>query len=177
MGTIAAVIVIAFLALWAVSCRRRLTVMEENVSSAMAQVGVQISSRFDALIALLELTRRYSAQESQALIETIHSRRTILTAASTPEEALGQEKLIAEALDRITAMARRYPELKASGEYISGLSAVDGCEKLVCTSRLIYNDSVTKLNRELRTFPASLLAGALGLRQRGHLEAAEDRAD
>mgnify|MGYP000171637313 CR=1 FL=1 len=39
-----------------------------------------------------------------------------------------------------------------------------------------YN-SVTKLNREIRMFPVSLIAGMLGFRQRDYLEAREDKAD
>lgn len=48
--------------------------------------------------------------------------------------------------------------------------AVDSYEKMVCTSRLIYNDSVTRLNRELRMFPVSMIAGIFGFHQREYLE-------
>ena len=43
-------------------------------------------------------------------------------------------------------------------------------EKMIHTSGLIYNDSVTKLNRTVRMIPASLIAGILGFRQREYLE-------
>lgn len=174
MGIIIAVTVIVFLALWSFFCRRRLAVMDENVNNAMAQIGVQLSSRFDALVALLDLIKGYDAHESQALIEIVKSRRSVITAASTPDDVLKQEGVILEALGRISMVAERYPELKASENYARCMNAVDSYEKMVCTSRLIYNDSVTKLNRELRMFPASLLAGALGFRQRDYLEAMED---
>ena len=48
---------------------------------------------------------------------------------------------------------------------------------MVRTSRLIYNDSVTKLNRELRLFPTSLVVGLLGFRMRDYLEQREEKAD
>ena len=57
------------------------------------------------------------------------------------------------------------------------MNAVDSYEKMVRTSRLIYNDSVTKLNRSLRMFPASLIAGILGFHQRDYLETVESKAD
>ncbi len=53
------------------------------------------------------------------------------------------------------------------------MKAVDSYENMVRTSRLIYNDNVTKLNRELRMFPTSLIAGVFGFRQRNYLEAVE----
>lgn len=172
---IAAVIVI--LALWAVSCQRRLAVMDENINNAMAQIGVQLSSRFDALTALLDLTKGYAAHESQTLIETVKSRRSVITATSTPDDVLKQEGVISEALGRISMVAERYPELKANENYAKCMNAVDSYEKMVRTSRMVYNDSVTKLNRAIRMLPTCLIAGLLGFRQRDYLVAAEDKAD
>jgi LemA protein len=47
----------------------------------------------------------------------------------------------------------------------------------VRTTRLIYNDNVTKLNRAVRMFPASLIAGLLGFSQRAYLEAVAEKAN
>ena len=74
-------------------------------------------------------------------------------------------------------VAERYPELKANENYAKCMNAVDSYEKMVRTSRLIYNDSVTKLNREIRMFPVSLLAAPFGFRARDYLEAVEEKAD
>ncbi|MCB6500863.1 LemA family protein [Colidextribacter sp. 210702-DFI.3.9] len=170
-------LLVVLLAGWVMSTQRRLVVMDENINNAMSQIGVQLSSRFDALTALLDLAKGYAAHESQTLIETIKSRRSVITAKSTPQDVLQQEGVISEALGRISMVAERYPELKADKGYAKCMDAVDSYEKMVRTSRLIYNDSVTKLNREIRMFPVSLIAGMLGFRQRDYLEAREDKAD
>ena len=170
-------LLVVLLAGWVMSTQRRLVVMDENINNAMSQIGVQLSSRFNALTALLDLAKGYAAHESQTLIETIKSRRSVITAKSTPQDVLQQEGVISEALGRISMVAERYPELKADKGYAKCMDAVDSYEKMVRTSRLIYNDSVTKLNREIRMFPVSLIAGMLGFRQRDYLEAREDKAD
>lgn len=167
---------VVLLVLWAVSCRRRLAAMDENINNAMAQIGVQLSSRFDILIELVSMAGKYAAFEAQTLLETIRFRRSAITATSTPDDVLKQETVIAEAVNRIFMVAEQYPELKADENYVKCMNVVDSYEKMVSTSRLIYNDSVTKLNRELRMFPTSLIAGAFGFRQRDYLEAVEDRA-
>lgn len=177
MEIIIVIAIIVFLVLWVISCQRRLTVMDENVNNAMAQIGVQIASRFDVLIALLDLTKGYAVHESQTLIETIKSRRIVITAASTPNDVLIQESVISEALNRISMVAEQYPGLKDNENYAKRINALDSYGKMVCISRLIYNDSVTKLNRELRMFPTSLLARVFGFRQRDYLETMEDKAD
>ena len=171
MEIIIVVVIIVFLILWVISCQRKLAVMDENVNNAMAQIGIQLSSRFDAMTALLDLTKGYAVNESQTLIEYVKSRRGVIVATSTPEDVLKQEGVISEALDRISMMAEQYPELKANENYMKCMNAMDSYEKMVRTSRLIYNDSVTKLNRALRMFPTSLLARVFGFRQRDYLEA------
>lgn len=176
IGIIIAV-VLALLAVWVVNTRRSLAAMDENIDNAMNQIGVQLSSCFDALITLLGLTKGYAANESQTLIETVKSRRSVIAANSTPEDVLKQEGVISEVLVRISVVAGEFPELKANENYRKCVNAVDRYEKMVCTSRLIYNDSVTKLNRSLRMFPASLIAGMLGFHQRDYLETVESKAD
>lgn len=165
---------IAIFVIWGIGVRRRLTAMDENVNNAMSQIGVQLSSRFDVLAALLELEKGYAAHESQTLVETIKLRRSAITAASAPNDVLKQERVISEALGRISMVAEQYPELKADESYKRCMDAVDSYEKMVRTSRLIYNDSVTRLNRELRTFPTSLLGGLLEFRPRDYLMAVEE---
>ncbi|AGA68425.1 hypothetical protein Desdi_0905 [Desulfitobacterium dichloroeliminans LMG P-21439] len=168
-------VAVVLVVLWVMSTQRRLVVLDENINNAMSQIGVQLSSRFDALTALLDLTKGYAKHESETLIETIKSRRSVITAKSTPNEVLRQEGIIAEALGRIAMVAEQYPELKANETYAETMDAVNTYENLVRNSRLIYNDSVTKLNREIRMFPVLLIAGMLGFRQRDYLQEQEGK--
>lgn len=174
---IAILAVVAVIAIWFMSTQRRLVVLDENINNAMSQIGVQLSSRFDALTALLDLTKGYAKHESETLIETIKSRRSVITAKSTPDDVLRQEGVISEALGRIAMVSEQYPELKADKNYLKTMDAVQTFENMVRTSRLIYNDSVTKLNREIRMFPVSMIAGMLGFKQRDYLEEQPAKAD
>ncbi len=174
---IVVIVILAVVVLWGVSTQRKLVVLDENISNAMCQIGVQLSSRFDALTALLDLTKGYARHESETLIETIKSRRSVITAKSTPDEVMRQEGVISEALGRIAMVTEQYPELKANQTYIKTMDAVQTFENMVRTSRLIYNDSVTKLNREIRMFPVSMIAGMLGFRQRAYLVEQTAKAD
>ena len=169
--------IVVVVVLWVISTQRKLVVLDENISNAMSQIGVQLSSRFDALTALLDLTKGYAKHESETLIETIKSRRSVITAKSTPDDVLRQEGVISEALGRIAMVTEQYPELKANQNYIKTMDAVQTYENMVRTSRLIYNDSVTKLNREIRMIPVSIIAGTLGFRQRDYLEEQTIKAD
>lgn len=164
------VLLMILLAIWIVSIQRKLAVMDGNINNAMSQIGVQLSSRFDALMRLLDLAKCYAADESLPLISTVKARQGVITAESTPEEVMRQERIISETLGRIITMSERCPELKADKNYVRYMDAVACYEGMVHTSCLIYNDSVTKLNRSLQCVPTSLIARMLGFRRRGYLE-------
>lgn len=164
------VLLIVLLAMWMMSTQRKLVYMDENINNAMNQIGVQLSSRFDALTVLVDLAKGYAAHESQTLIETIKSGRSMITAKSTPNDVMAQERIISETLGRIAMVTEKYPELKADKNYTKYMDAVDSYEKMVRTSCLIYNDSVTKFNQSVRMIPTSFIAGILGFKQRDYLK-------
>ena len=169
-------VIVLVLILWIISVQRSFVVLDENINNAMSQIGVQISSRWDALTSLLDLTKGYAAHEYNTITETIKARRSI-TKDSSPEDISKQENIIAEAMGKIMAVAESYPDLKADKTYIKTMDAVNQYENMVRTSRLIFNDSVTKLNRVIRMFPASMIAGMLGFSKRAYIEAEVEKAN
>lgn len=168
-------LIITALVLWGILVRRRLAEMSENIDRTMNQIGIQLSLCFDVLATLLNLTKECAAHECQILIETIGSHRSAITAASYPKDIQKQEKIIFDILEHVSLISKQHPELKADENYTLCLNAITNYEKKIYTSRLIYNDSVTKFNRRLRMFPTSLLAGIIGFRKREYLEAAETK--
>lgn len=163
------IVIAAVIVLWTISTQRKLVVLDEHIGNAMSQIGVQLSGRFDVMMALLDLTKGYAKHESETLIETIKSRRNVITAKTTPDEVMRQEEIIFNVLDRIAMVTEQYPELKANQNYIKTMGAAQTFENMVRTSCLIYNDSVTKLNREIRLFPVSMISGMLGFRQKEYI--------
>lgn len=169
-------VIIVILILWFVSTQRKLVAMDENTNNAMSQIGVQLSSRWDALTALLDLTKGYAKHEYETISETIKMRSSI-NIKSSAKDVDEQENILTEAMEKIMAVAESYPELKANENYIKTMDSVNKYEETVRKSRLVYNDSVTKLNRTIRMFPTSLVAGVLGIGSRDYLEANDKKAD
>lgn len=63
MALIIVGVVLVIIILWFISAQRKLVAMDENINNAMGQIGVQLSSRWDALTALLDLTKGYADHE------------------------------------------------------------------------------------------------------------------
>ena len=86
-------LILLLLVLWIISVQRKFAVMDGNIQNAMNQIGVQISSRFDALFAVLDLMKGYAADDIQPLMERAAARRSVITARSAPEEVSEQNAI------------------------------------------------------------------------------------
>lgn len=173
--TIALIVIGILLVLWLILTQRKLVVLDENISNAMSQIGVQTASRWDALNALLQLTKGYAQHEYETISHTVKM-RTAINGNSTVKEAEAQEQLFTQARSQIFAVAESYPELKANETYIQTMNSVNQYEDMVRTARMVFNDCVTKLNRAVRMFPTSLLAKLFGFSQREYLQADETKS-
>ncbi|MDO4565989.1 MAG: LemA family protein [Oscillospiraceae bacterium] len=168
--------IVAFLVAWVISAQRNLVKFDELCGNSMSQIGVQLSSRWDAVGALVQLTKNYDEHEYNTLNE-ITARRAEIGSKSTAADAQAQDDAITQLVSRIMAVAESYPDLKANTVYNQTMTSLNEYENNVRTSRMVYNDSVTKYNRYVRQFPASLVAGALGFLTREYLKADDSKAD
>lgn len=153
------------LAVWVGAVYRRLRELDDNVKIATEQIGLQLSSRFRALEALLELLR----PSAQLVLPppSIH-------ALSTPAQVLEQEQRLAQAMSYVTAVAESRPAIKADKTYQRCIEAANCYNRMIYTSSLIYNDSVTRFNNTLKQKHFAPLAGLLGFAPREYLQFAPD---
>ena len=168
MTTIIIIAALAIIILWIISLQRKLVSKEELCKNSMSQIGVQQASRWDALKALADMTKSYSDYEYKAISDII-AQRSPIGSASSAEQANAEENKIARALTHILAVGEQYPELKASETYVKTMDSINTYENQVRMSRMVYNDSVTTLNRLIRMFPNNLVAGLLGFSAREYL--------
>lgn len=155
------------LAVWVGAVYRRLRELDDNIKIAMEQIGLQLSSRFRALETLLELLRSYGPSAQLVLPPPIH-------ALSTPAQVLEQEQRLAQAMSYVTAVAESCPAIKADKTYQRCIEAANCYSRMIYTSSLIYNDSVTRFNNTLKQKHFAPLAGLLGFAPREYLQFAPD---
>ena len=98
-------------------------------------------------------------------------RRRVIGPLSTPEEVRQQEQLLDDVLAAVSTTADRHPGLRADEAYSRLFGTSDCCEQMLRTSRLLYNDAVTRLDRAVRSFPTSWVARLCGVKRRQHWEA------
>lgn len=175
-GVFVIIAIVVLVVLWFISVQRMLVSLDENVNNAMSQIGVNLTSRFDALTGLLDLVKGYNEHEYKTLSDVIKMRTTI-GSHSKASDVEAQENMITEAMGKIMAVAEAYPDLKSNTNYQNLMNSLNDYETKVRQSRLVYNDAVTKLNRTIRMFPTSLVAPMCGIVSRDYLQTDNAKSD
>ena len=159
------IIVIASI-MWFIGAQNTLVKLDENINNAASQIEVNLTSRFDALTGLLDLVKGYNEHEYKTLTDTIAMR----TIGHTSQDLKENDKLATQVSKQIIATAEAYPELKANDNYKNLMNSLNEYENKVRTTRMVYNDSVTKLNRMIRQIPYNYIAPRVGIIERDYLE-------
>lgn len=115
------ILLLILLMIWILMTKKKLVVMDENVNLAMGQLGVQVSSQFDAAMLLVDLVESYTEKDGSRLKKMIQTEYRILTARSMPSDVLKQERVIQKVLDEISDISGKYPELKEDRGYVKCL--------------------------------------------------------
>lgn len=163
------VIVLALLvAGYIITTQRELVHLDELCKNATSQISVQLNSRWDAITALAKTAAQYAKHESETLINTIRERRQ--GNVTTAEQINEQQGAISQVLGRLIAIGEAYPELKANTLYQEAMDGMRDYEEKVRMSRMVYNDTATKMNRMVRQWPSSFVANLLHFTERAYLE-------
>lgn len=158
------IVIVVVIVLWLISTYNGLVREREFVKNAMGQIAANVESRWDALKSIIDGVKDYKSHEAETLIKVVEARNGV-DSQSTVKEVEKDDLDFANAMRNLNVVVERYPELKVSGLYENAMDKIDKYETNVKNSRMVFNDTVTKYNRRILTFPNMLIAPALGFNQ------------
>ena len=161
--------VVVLLVLYAVLTYNGLVRLRNRVEAAWAQIDVQLKRRYDLIPNLVEAVKGYAAHERQTLEAVIAARNAGLNAQGPAQQAQA-ENVLSGALKSLFAVAEAYPELKANQNFLQLQEELTGTEGRIAYARQFYNDTVQRLNTKIQSFPANLMAGTFGFKEREYFE-------
>lgn len=160
-----------------ITTQREFVRLDEMAQNAMAQIGVQVTSRWDALTQLAKATKSYSEHEHDTILEVINARRQEIKGSTAPAVVDNQEQYIEQVMTKISAVAESYPELKANTIYTETMTAINDYENKVRLSRMVFNDAVTKYNTLVKQIPSNFVASLLKYYPKEYLKEDAKKAD
>lgn len=176
------VAVVAGTGLWYVSTRNALVGLDEQVGASWGQVENVYQRRLDLVPNLVETVRGYANHESATLEAVVSARARAGGVVQMPSEKIlndpeafqrfqESQQNLSGALQRLLVVSERYPDLKANENFLNLQAQLEGTENRIAVERNRFNEAVQAYNTRIRQFPASIVAGNLGLDKRPYFEA------
>ena len=155
--------------------------LDENVNREWSQVENQYQRRLDLIPNLVNVVKGYASHEKETLEGVIEARakatQTTIDPSNMTEEQLANfqksQDGLSGALNRLMVVVEKYPDLKATDNFKQLQDQLEGTENRITLARKDYNDAATIYNKEVRSFPNSMLAGIFGFSVRPQFKAQE----
>lgn len=154
-------IVLVILSFLLVLTYNRLITLRNRAQEAFSDIDVQLKRRHDLIPNLVETVKGYASHE-RGVFERVTEARSKAMAAQTVGERAKAENQLSQALMSLYAVSERYPELKASANFLELQREIRDTEDKILASRRFYNTNVRDLNTKIETFPTNLLAFSFG---------------
>ena len=155
--------------------------LEEGVNQKWSQVENVYQRRADLIPNLVEVVKGYAAHERETLQAVTDARSKVggqinlgpgvlndPAAFTRFQQAQGE---LSSALQRLMAVVEAYPNLKADQRFADLQTQLEGTENRISVERGRFTESVQQFNTAVRVFPANIIAGIFGFKQKMYFQA------
>lgn len=172
---------IVALFLWVKGVYNSIVRADEAALTAWSRVENVYQRRMDLIPNLVATVKGYADHEGETLQAVVEARSKASQMTVDPSK-LDPESLtrfqqtqneLGNAIGRLMVVVERYPDLKASQNFLDLQAQLEGTENRIAVERKNFNEVVRAYNVKIRVFPNNLLAGMFGFEQKGYFEAAE----
>lgn len=152
----------------------------ESVNTAWSKVESQYQRRSDLIPNLVNTVKGAANFEQETLTKVVEARAKatqIKVDANNPDDIAKFQQAqseVSSSLSRLLAVAENYPQLKATENFKNLQSQLEGTENRITVARNDFNDAAKSYNTKVKSFPANLLAGMFGFKERPYFEADAD---
>lgn len=131
---------------------------DELASQKFAAVNVVYVKRFNVVPNVAKSASALASQE-QSIVSDITEARTAYLRSQSLDRKVGAINNFNEALTNISINVENYPDLKSDKGFLKLMDVIEKTEAQLATAKNDYNQQITALNTESRTFPYNFLAG------------------
>jgi LemA protein len=165
---------------WGISVYNNLISMEQGVNNSWSQVENQYQRRMDLIPNLVNTVKGVANFERGTLTDVINARAKATQVQVTPETLNDPQAFqkfqqaqgdISSALSRLLVTVENYPTLKANENFLQLQAQLEGTENRIAVARMEFNNVVQTYNTSLKRFPANIVAGFSGFKEKQYFTA------
>lgn len=140
----------------------RLVGMRNHTRNGWSDIDVQLTRRHDLVPNLVESVKGYMGHERETLEEVARARSAAMNTGVDIATRAVAEMALGSAVGNLFVTAERYPELKASQNFLLLQEQLTTTENRIAFARQHYNESVRQFNTLIAEFPWNLMAQRFG---------------
>lgn len=179
LGVLAAIVVVGIL--YVTGLYNGLVNQQQSVDAQWAQVQNVYQRRADLVPNLVATVSGAANFEKSTLTEITAARASVGQVKIDPSKAPADAAQLAEferaqgqlgtALSRLLVVAERYPDLKATGNFATLQSQLEGTENRIAVERGRFNDVARDYNSAIKRVPGVFFAGFFGFTPKAYFAA------
>ena len=144
---------------WVVATYNVLVRLKQHCRESWSGIDTELRRRYDLIPNLVETVKGYAAHERQVLEQVTAARTRAVASTGSPQSQAADENALVGSLRQLFAVSERYPDLKASENFLALQSELANTEDRIQAARRFYNANVRDLNTRVRVFPSNVIAG------------------
>ncbi len=166
-------VILLILIIWYISTMNGLRQSKIKIEEAVSGIDVALTKRYDVLTKMVDVAKSYATFEKSTILEAIKLRKGMsMTERNQAANAMNETQR------ELNFLAENYPQLHANENFRQLQVAIMDVEEHLQGARRAYNSNVSALNRQVVSFPTSIVAGMCGIGKEDFFEAeAAKRAD
>lgn len=129
-----------------------------HVRESWSGIDTELKRRYDLIPNLVETVRGYARHEREVLERVVEARTRAVASTGSPASQAKDENVLVESLRQLFAVAERYPDLKASQNFLTLQKQLVETEDRIQAARRFYNANVRDYNNRCQMFPTNLIA-------------------
>ena len=142
---------------------------QNMVDNAFSSIDVMLKKRFDLIPNLVATVKQYMTHENETLTRVTEMRAKAMGGGLSKDQMVELDNMIGN----IMVSVEKYPDLKASTNFMQLQGSLNEIEEQLSASRRAYNAAVLDYNNSIEMFPSNIVAGMINYKQRNMFEIVE----
>jgi len=165
--------VVLLAVLWVIATYNILVRLRQLCRESWSGIDTELRRRYDLIPNLVETVKGYAAHERTVLQDVVQARQRAVASTGSPASQAADENVLIAALRQLFAVVERYPDLKASANFLALQEELANTEDRIQAARRFYNANVRDLNTRIGVFPSNVIAAVFSFKQEEFFEIEE----
>ncbi len=150
--------IIVFVLIWVIATYNILVRLRQHVRESWSGIETELKRRYDLIPNLVESVKGYATHERETLQAVIEARTRAVASTGSPQSQAKDENMLVGALRQLFAVSEKYPDLKASDNFLHLQKELANTEDRIQAARRFYNANVRDMNTRAEVFPSNMIA-------------------